>query len=193
MHISIEGMDGVGKSTLALLLSKEIGFEVVEKPLHLLFDKEGETLTYEKYRDYINNQTENHGLRALFYGLGNAVLQHTYASRNVISVRHLASNYYWCGNETTECLFDYLVKHIGKPELTIVLFASRDEIEKRIIKRSSTDPDLEKLKLHQRVKEKMVSFLIRYEMKHIVIDTTSLGTEQLLSLVIEHLTKLKII
>ena len=42
-HISIEGMDGVGKSTTCKLLAEKLGYIFVEKPLHyLLDDKEDE-------------------------------------------------------------------------------------------------------------------------------------------------------
>ena len=35
MHIAIEGMDGVGKTTAARLLGDQLGFRVVEKTLGL--------------------------------------------------------------------------------------------------------------------------------------------------------------
>ena len=38
MHIAIEGFDGVGKSTAAKKLAEKLGFLLVEKPLHFLFD-----------------------------------------------------------------------------------------------------------------------------------------------------------
>ena len=37
IHISIEGMDGVGKSTTCKLLAEKLGYIFVEKPLHYLF------------------------------------------------------------------------------------------------------------------------------------------------------------
>ena len=41
MHIAIEGIDGVGKSTAAKNLAERLGFTLVEKPLHFLFDEDG--------------------------------------------------------------------------------------------------------------------------------------------------------
>ena len=35
-HISIEGMDGAGKSTTCKILAERLGYEFVEKPLHYL-------------------------------------------------------------------------------------------------------------------------------------------------------------
>ena len=37
IHISIEGFDGVGKTTICRLLTEKLGYEFVEKPLHFLF------------------------------------------------------------------------------------------------------------------------------------------------------------
>lgn len=37
-HISIEGMDGVVKSTTCKLLAEKLGYIFVEKPLHYLLD-----------------------------------------------------------------------------------------------------------------------------------------------------------
>ena len=48
-HISIEGMDGVGKSTTCKLLAERLGYIFVEKPLHyLLDDSDDEIKQYQK-------------------------------------------------------------------------------------------------------------------------------------------------
>ena len=46
MHIAIEGIDGVGKSTAAKNLAKRLDFTLVEKPLHFLFDEDGNEDNY---------------------------------------------------------------------------------------------------------------------------------------------------
>ena len=54
-HISIEGMDGVGKSTTCKLLSERLGYKFVEKPLHYLFDESEEKFDeYIRIRDQVN-------------------------------------------------------------------------------------------------------------------------------------------
>ena len=53
MHIAVEGFDGVGKSTAAKKLADKLGFLLVEKPLHFLFDEEGD----KEYRVYVGNKT----------------------------------------------------------------------------------------------------------------------------------------
>ena len=56
MHIAIEGMDGVGKSTISQRLANHLGFTLVEKPLKYLLDLEGEDQNYIRIRDYVNKQ-----------------------------------------------------------------------------------------------------------------------------------------
>ena len=53
MHIAVEGFDGVGKSTAAKKLAQVTGFLLVEKPLHFLFDEEGDR-EYIRIRDAVN-------------------------------------------------------------------------------------------------------------------------------------------
>ena len=54
-HISIEGMDGVGKSTTCELLAKRLGYKFVEKPLHYLFDKNSDSFEeYIRIRNQVN-------------------------------------------------------------------------------------------------------------------------------------------
>ncbi len=178
MHIAIEGMDGVGKTTTARLLSQRLGFRLVEKPLHALFDEPGEVTNYIRYRDYINRQVDNHHLRAWFYGLGNLLLVHRFASEDIITDRHLVSNYFWCGGPDTEQLFECLVAMVGNPDHTFLLVTTRDEARRRLKNRSEDDPDLAKADLHVAARSKMESFLKRYRMPYTRIDSTHLSPEQ---------------
>ena len=72
MHIAIEGFDGVGKSTAAKKLAEKLGFLLVEKPLHFLFDEEGDK-QYIRIRNTVN-QSKNKQFTGWFYGLGNIYL-----------------------------------------------------------------------------------------------------------------------
>ncbi|MBW8003132.1 MAG: AAA family ATPase [Planctomycetes bacterium] len=179
MHIAIEGMDGVGKTTAGQKLANKLGFKYVEKPLHYMFDEgEDNVDNYVKIRDYINEQVENDTLRAWFYGLGNIYLYHRFKGENVITDRHFASNYFWCGSKDTEKIFEMLVYLIGKPDITFLMYTSGEEAERRIRNRNPNDPDIHKTKLYTSAKTKMESFLKRYEMDYVAIDTTNLSAEE---------------
>ncbi len=178
MHIAIEGMDGVGKTTAARNLAKRLNFKIIEKPLHYMFDEESDFTNYVRIRDYINRQVENDVLRAWFYGLGNIFLYHRFKDENIITDRHLVSNYYWCGSNETENIFKCMVELIGKPDFTFLLWTSVEEATKRIKTRNPNDPDLKKAQLYPTAKKKMESFLQRYEMDYVVIDTTALTAKE---------------
>ena len=73
-HISIEGMDGVGKSTTCKLLAEKLGYEFVEKPLHyLLDDSDDEIKQYQKVAKRVNSNS-NRTFTAWYYGLNNIYL-----------------------------------------------------------------------------------------------------------------------
>ena len=178
MHIAIEGMDGVGKTTAMINLAKKLNFNIVEKPLHYMLDEEGDFTNYIRIRDYINEQVENDVLRAWFYGLGNIFLYHRFENKNIITDRHFVSNYFWCGADETEGIFECMVDLIGKPDFTILLFASAEEGARRIKSRDPNDSDIQKAKLYPMARTKMESFLQRYDMDYVVIDTTNMNAEE---------------
>jgi thymidylate kinase len=192
MHIAIEGMDGVGKTTAMRSLAKKLNFKIVEKPLHYMLDDNGDFTNYVRIRDYINEQVDNDVLRAWFYGLGNIFLYHRFENENIITDRHFASNYFWCGTNETEAIFECMVDLIGKPDFTFLLFASAEEGARRIKIRDQKDPDIQKAKLYPEARNKMELYLKRYDMDYVVIDTTNLNAEEVVEKMVDSLpTKLK--
>ena len=189
MHIAIEGMDGVGKTTAARNLAEKLDFRIVEKPLHFMFDEEADFTNYVRIRDYINEQVENNILRAWFYGLGNIFLYHRFINENIITDRHFVSNYYYCGSEETEDIFRCMVDLVGKPDYTYLLYASVEEGTKRIKNRDPNDPDIKKIPLYPEARNKMESFLRRYDMNYVAIDTTNLNPEKVVEKMLDSLPK----
>lgn len=98
MHIAIEGLDGVGKTSTAKTLANKLEFEFVEKPLHYFFDEEGVN-NYLRATYKINDEMDS-TFAGLFYGSGNYYTSIMAKERNIITDRHLASTYYW--NSTKE-------------------------------------------------------------------------------------------
>ena len=188
MHIAIEGMDGVGKTTAARNLSRMLGFKLVEKPLHYLFDETEEDFTnYIRIRDYINDQVDNDVLRAWFYGLGNLFIYHRFKDENIITDRHFGSNYFWCGSDETEEIFKLMVELVGKPDFTFLIYTTVEEAEKRIRKRSPDDPDLHKAKLYPLAREKMESFFKAHNIEYVSIDTTELKEDKVVAKMLDNL------
>ena len=188
MHIAIEGMDGVGKTTAARNLANILNCKLVEKPLHYLVDENEEDFTnYIRIRDYINAQVDNDILRAWFYGLGNIFIYHRFKDKNIITDRHFGSNYFWCGSEKTEKIFNLMVELVGKPDFTFLIYTTVEEAEKRIRKRNPDDPDLRKAKLYPLAREKMESFFKAQNIEYLSIDTTELNEEEVVSIMLNNL------
>lgn len=184
MHIAIEGLDGVGKTTVCKILAEKLNFKFIEKPLHYLFDTETEFENYNRIRDYVNDQ-EDRIFTSWFYGLGNIFLYHKFRNVNIITDRHLVSNYLWSGNEKNQLVYDCLVKLIGRPDYTFLLYARNDVISQRLKNRNTTDQDFKKIHLNTQSLNKMKNFLIEYEMDYSIIDTSDLSPDEIYNLIKE--------
>lgn len=187
MFIAFEGMDGVGKTTVAKAIAKKFNYEFKESPLKELFKID--TRLYNEICNNVNQNTENMILKSWFYALGNIYTKVTSQNKNVVVDRHLVSNYYWNATNETEEMFNFLLKIIGKPDLTIVLYANNVTRVNRIKKRNKTDEDLldpNKLKVGY---DKMITYLNKNQMEHVIIDTTYLNLEEVITVVEKFIIK----
>jgi thymidylate kinase len=188
MHIAIEGMDGVGKTSTCKLLAKKINFKFIEKPLHYLFDTEGSFYNYIRIRDYVNQQ-ENRQFTSWFYGLGNIFLYHKFGNENIITDRHLLSNYVWSGDETSEVVFDCLTTILKNPDCTFILYANDEILKERLKMRDKNDPDIGKIRFNNKSIKKMEQFLLKNNMKYYKIDTSHLNLEKVVDRIVGILRK----
>jgi thymidylate kinase len=170
MHITIEGIDGVGKSTAAKAAADALGFEFVEKPLHYIFDNGKSFENYIRIRDFFNAQP-NRVLSAWFYGLGNIYTYEEFKGKNIITDRHILSNYCWSGTYESEDVFDLIIKKIGLPDFTFILYADVETVKNRIQGRDITDKDIEKAEKIPELYEKMEGFCKKHKMPYLVINT----------------------
>lgn len=179
-------MDGIGKSTTCKLLSERLGFEFVEKPLHLLFDKEsGSFDEYIRIRNRVNSNP-NRDFTAWFYGLGSLFMYEEYKNDNIITDRHLASNYAWSGVATNKDIYELLIKKIGKPQLTVILSADEKTILSRLKSRDVNDRDIEKVQKAKLICDRMVEYCDEFNLPYIVIDSSKLTPNQVVDKIIEH-------
>ena len=93
-HLSIEGMDGVGKTTICALVAEKLNYIFVEKPLHYLLDDNGEITQYQKVAERVNRNPDR-VFTAWYYGLNNIYLYKKFYDSNIVTDRHIVSNYCW--------------------------------------------------------------------------------------------------
>lgn len=186
MHIAIEGMDGVGKTSIGRKVAEKLGFEFIEKPLHYLFDEDGSLKNYMRISTAINNQDDKL-LKLWFYGLGNIYIKSNWKDKNVVTDRHLVSNYFWNCYEKIEDAFQTLLDYASIPEMTFLLYAPPEIRLKRIIERNPLDKDAENVNLHPEAYDKMRKFLDVNNMNYIMIDTSHTTSDEAADIIVKYI------
>ena len=181
MHIAIEGLDGVGKTTVAKILADRLNFEFIEKPLHLLTDSDNKLDNYLRIIAKLNSVNDPI-FNAVFYGAGNLYLSKIAHKRHVITDRHICSTYYWNAVKENEEFFDYLHKACGNPNLTVILFANVAERIKRITARNPKDPDF--CKVVDDDYQKILECVQKYQMRYMFIDSSDLTVSEVIEMIL---------
>lgn len=186
-HISIEGMDGVGKSTTCTLLAEKLGYKFVEKPLHYLFDNDENS--YEEYIRIRNqvNANSNRIFTSWFYGLGSIYMYELFKNDSIITDRHLVSNYAWSGSNDNDEIYDLLIQKLGAPLLTVILYSTSDVIVKRLLNRNKEDKDIEKAEKSEVIYQRMIDFCNNKNFPYIVIDTSNLSPKEVVEIILKEL------
>lgn len=174
MTISVEGLDGVGKTTLVNNLSTSLGIRSISKPIDslLLHDKESSFSVMEHIYDYSTN------IQAMYYLMGNLSALEDGRKEDVILDRGFLSTYYFSCHEENQALFDFFASHYGFPDLTILLYASVEERVRRIRGRDKLDQDLAKGRIYVDGYDKMFEAIKRYNIPHIAIDTEGIDDKE---------------
>ena len=186
-HISIEGMDGVGKSTTCNLLAQKLGYKFVEKPLHYLFDNNEATFDeYIRIRDQVN-ANPNRVFTSWFYGLGSIYMYELFKNENIVTDRHFASNYAWSGSDDNNEVYDLLIQKLGTPKLTVILYSPSEIIVNRLISRNKEDSDIKKAKKSELIYQRMIEFCKNKNLPYIVIDTSNLTPDEVVDTILKEL------
>lgn len=185
-HIAIEGMDGVGKTTASKLLAKRLGYKFIDKNLRELFDDGDSYDNYIRIRDKVNASPDRL-FTAWFYALGNIYLHTAHEKENIVTDRYFLSNYAWSGTENNDEVYDLLVKKLGFPNLTVILYADEHAILSRLRHRDELDSDIKKVTLAKEKYEKMIYFCEEYKMPYMVIDTSNLSPEDVVEVIMKRI------
>lgn len=84
-------------------------------------------------------------------------------------------------------VYDLLVKKLGFPTMTFILFAKEAALTKRLKNRQNEDKDLRKVELAKDKYAKMQSFCEKYRMPHLLIDTSYLSPDEVVSIILANL------
>lgn len=185
-HIAIEGMDGVGKTTASKLLAKRLGYKFIDKNLRELFDDGDSYDNYIRIRDKVNASPDRL-FTAWFYALGNIYLHTAHEKENIVTDRYFLSNYAWSGTKNNDEVYDLLVKKLGFPDLTVILYADEHAILSRLRHRDELDSDIKKVTLAKEKYEKMIYFCEKYKMPYMVIDTSNLSPEDIVEVIMKRI------
>lgn len=163
MIITIDGLDGAGKSTLAKKLSNALEFEYVDKPIYELFNVKGDNnYLYNEIKlmqEKVYNETDSNFLKSYFTGLGLIYINECMKDKNIIIDRGLLSAYTFNGDEKSKPLFEFLIKQGIFFDLSIFLIASSDVRLSRMKKRNKNDPDMFIDKIKNLNHDSVISFI----------------------------------
>lgn len=195
MIITIDGLDGAGKSTLAKKLSEKLDYEYVDKPIYELFDVKGDDnyLYDEIYhiQDLIYNKTDSNTLKSYFTGLSLLYIKECMSHKNLIIDRGLLSAYAFNGDESSKPVFETLINLGVFFDASIIVTVSNEERIKRIKKRNENDPDLEIDKIRNLKYDLINKFIIEHpELPCFTINTDNLTQEEVLEEALKYVSSL---
>lgn len=179
MKIAVEGMDGVGKTEIAKYIAEQYDFKFIDKPLHFFYDDSPEN-GYADLMRVANRMYDVNDpvLKSWYFSLGNIYAIRQFQDQNVVIDRHLVSNYYWNGDESSEYIFRTLIEAIGYPDITIMLYATPKTRMARLHGRDPNDPDLEDPDKMDDGNDKMLYFLNKFSVPYVVINTENKTLEE---------------
>ena len=194
MIITIDGLDGAGKSTLAKTLAKELDFEYIDKPIYELFKVKGDdNYLYDQIyqlQDLVYNQTDSNTLKSWFTGMSLLYIKEVMSNKNIIIDRGLLSAYAFNGDDKSDIVFETLLNLGVWFDMSIVVTVSPEERIKRIKARNENDPDLYLDKITNLQYDTIMKFLNNHkELPVTIIDTDNKSQNEVLKIALESINK----
>ncbi len=181
MLIVIEGLDGVGKSSVVEYISNTLQIPIISKPLNNLLDltkQQSQGIKKKIHKDYSQN------VQAMYYLMGHLSALEDGRKQDSILDRGFISTYYFSSNDENMALFDTFASNFTPPDITIILYASVEERLRRIKNRDASDEDLQKKRIYQDGYQKYFEALRKYNIPHLIVPTDNLNEEQVKRLVL---------
>lgn len=187
MIISIEGVDGVGKTSISKKLAEILKYKYIDKPLkHYLNDD-----IYFLVKNTIKSFNDRY-LIALFYILNFSVGLKEGNEKNVILDRGVLSNLVWIADDNIIKIVKTFLDNFIKPDLTFILTLNENELEKRLKTRSINDKDLFKCKYFSKMQIKLISIANLLELNYFIINRNKLNIEQTVNIILNKLKDINI-
>ena len=170
MHVAIEGMDGVGKTSQAMALSKRLKGQFISKSFHEMNDVSG------KYDSFVTIESYSDGEQPGIYGMRQNYFWSKVQDEIVITDRFYISNYWSRAKELAIAYFKQIIYYWGVPDLMILLYAEPPILYKRICERSPND--LYKPQMAKEAYRLMFDFARKMGSTVMVLDNSNLSFEE---------------
>lgn len=187
MKIVIEGMDGVGKSTVAKEVARRLGAKYVDGLLMGFLQESGmmsrETETIRKVLDLFADN-KNSVIRTWVYGFANLFNLMNYDGDVVID-RHCITTFYYNGDEDSKAVYQFMQTLSGKPDVVILLRATEETRRARISIRNPNDSDFLSERKMAYGYDKMEAAAKFLNLNYRIVDTDNKDAAQVIDEVME--------
>lgn len=177
MIVAFEGMDGCGKSTVALEVSKKIGYKYEPQRFMSLLNINKDF--FNKFIKKIRN-SKNSKLSFYFYSL-RCMLDKDILENTVIE-RTMMSTYYFENGNVSGDDWNYMMKNPIIPDITFLLYASPSVRYQRIYGRNKNDVDLKDSEALNDGYPQMLEFAKNYNIPYIGINTEKYKLSQIIEI-----------
>ncbi len=194
MIITIDGLDGSGKSSLAKNLAMRLNFKYIDKPIYQLFNVFGDNnILYDpiyQIQDSVYNKTNSDKLKTWFTGMSLLYIKEVLGSQDIIIDRGILSCYAFNGNPSSDPVFNLLLQLGVWFDISIFLYVSPEIRRQRLLKRNPNDPDLYLDKIMNLKYDSINSFLNSHKTLPIItINTDNLTENEVMEQAILELNK----
>lgn len=190
MFISIEGIDGAGKTSVAKELAHKLGFEYSgQKALstHMCIDDNLYLGYCHTYRNAVRGDPTS---MFMLYGLSCFL---SGQKADVVCDRHLPTVYFWYGNDNSLLIADVIYKISSKPDITIVLDVNvetatqriQEKLDSKKISEVQAKRDFEKAINAEMFISKIEPFLNKFELSYTIIDANTKSIAEIVNEILE--------